>query len=151
MTKPTPPVNSLEALATEAESLGDTGQQGTSQGPTEEEINEAQAMKMVEAGMTAVVFAVFKVGRGMIAKRLPEIREEWTDAALEAPSQAAIPLLRKHMEALMQLAGSSPEAAAFVIALVPLGLGVVNAMERAAANEARTVEVPAEPVVHHGG
>ena len=146
MTKTTPPANSLEALAMEAENLGDTSQDTTSQGPSQEDINEAQAMQMVEAGMQAVVFAVFKMGRAVIARRLPEIRDEWTDPALEAPSAAAIPLLRKHMESLMQLAGSSPEAAAFVIALVPLGLGVVNAMDKAAANASRTVEATAEPV-----
>lgn len=148
MIKPTPPANSLEALATEADTLGDTSQDQTSQGPSPEEMSEAEAMRMVEAGMQAVVFAVFKMGRAVIAKRLPEIRGEWTDEALAAPSQAAIPLLRKHMESLMQIAGSSPEAAAFVIALVPLGLGVVNAMDKAAANAARTVEAKAEPVAN---
>lgn len=147
MTKTTPPpANSLEALGQEADNLGDTGFEQNSAGPSEAEINEAQAMRMVEAGMQAVVFAVFKMGRAVIARRLPEIRDEWTDPALEAPSAAAIPLLRKHMESLMQLAGSSPEAAAFVIALVPLGLGVVNAMDKAAANASRTVEAKADPV-----
>jgi len=139
-----PPAGGLEALAIEAENLGNTGQDQASQGPKEEEINEAEAMKMVEAGMHAVVFAVFKMGRAVVAKRMPEIRGEWTDAAIDAPARAAIPLLRKHMESLMQIAGSSPEAAAFVIACVPLALGVVNAMDKAQANAARTVE--AEPV-----
>jgi hypothetical protein len=150
-TKTTPPAaGCLEALAIEAENLGDTSQGQASQGPTPEEMNEQQAMEMVEKGMQAVVFAVFKMGRAVIARKLPEIRGEWTDDALMAPSQAAIPLLRKHLDTLMQIAGSSPEAAAFVIALVPLGMGVVNAMDKAAANADRTVEATAEPVASVG-
>lgn len=111
--------------------------------PTQEQQQAAQAMAMLEAGMVQVVMAALKLGRAWIAKRLPEIREEWTDDALAAPAKAAVPLLRKHMEALMQLAGSSPEAAAFAISCLPLAMGMVTAMDRAGERERQEVEAAA--------
>lgn len=96
------------------------------QGPT-----DAQAMAMIEEGAKKVLLALAKLARAAIAKRLPEIREEWTDEDLAGPAAAAVPLLKKHMDKLMTLAGSSPEAAAFALSLIPLVLGVVNAMDRA--------------------
>lgn len=131
----------LDALAAQAETLtGDTalpGQTGPAVDPADAAQAEqaAQAMQMVEAGMVQVVLAALKLGRAWLAKRLPEIRDEWTDEALAAPAAAAVPLLRKHLERLMQLAGSSPEAAAFAITCLPLAMGVVTAMDKAAERE----------------
>lgn len=127
----------LDKLAAQAEGLDvagdDTGAPG--EVPGADAAQAAQAMQLIEAGMTQVVLAALKLGRAWLAKRLPEIRDEWTDEALSAPAAAAVPLLRNHMERLMQLAGSSPEAAAFAITCLPLAMGVVTAMDKAADRE----------------
>lgn len=123
------PTNPLDALAAQAATL-DSAQDVPAE-PSQEDQQAAQAMAMIESGMQSVVLALLKVGRAILAKRLPEIRDEWTDEALSAPAAAAVPLLRKHMETLMQLAGSSPEAAALAITCIPLAMGIVTAMEKA--------------------
>lgn len=135
--------NPLDDLAAQAEALAGGTDSGA--GPAQaidpaaaaQAEQAAAAMQMVEAGMVQVVLAALKMGRAWLAKRLPEIREEWTDEALAAPAAAAVPLLRKHLEKLMQLAGSSPEAAAFAISCFPLAMGVVTAMDKAAEREKR--------------
>lgn len=122
------------------------------QGTKADQAAAAQAMANIEAGAKQVLLALAKMARAAIAKRLPEIREEWTDDALAAPAAAAVPLLKKHMEKLMMLAGSSPEAAAFALSLIPLVLGVVNAMDRAEQRrKAETAEgAPAAATVDAG-
>lgn len=130
-------INPLDQLAAQAEGLTASADTAAAHDPAAaaEAAQAAQAMQLVEAGMVQVVAALLKMGRAWIAKRLPEIRDEWTDETLAAPAAAAVPLLRKHMERLMQLAGSSPEAAAFAISCLPLAMGIVNAMDRASARE----------------
>ena len=105
---------------------------------------------MLHAGMASVVLMALKVARAAIARRLPEIREEWPDDMLAAPAEAAVPLLRKHLDRLMTVVGTSPELAAFVMSLIPLALGAVTAIDKAQANAARTVEAAAEPVASVG-
>lgn len=121
----------LDHLAAQAAALDAAADVLTDTPPTVEDQQSAQAMAMIEAGMQSVVLALLKLGRAFVAKRLPEIRDEWTDEALSAPAAAAVPLLRKHMETLMQIAGSSPEAAALAISCLPLAMGLVTAMEKA--------------------
>lgn len=121
----------LDQLAAQAAALDASADVLTDTPPTVEDQQSAQAMAMIEAGMQSVVLALLKLGRAFVAKRLPEIRDEWTDEALSAPAAAAVPLLRKHMETLMQIAGSSPEAAALAISCLPLAMGLVTAMEKA--------------------
>lgn len=139
MTETTP----LDKLAAQAQVLENDGADtGPMPGaaPAADPAQAAQAMQLIEAGMTQVVLAALKLGRAWLAKRLPEIRDEWTDEALSAPAAAAVPLLRQHMERLMQLAGSSPEAAAFAITCLPLAMGVVTAMDRAAEREKKEAQ-----------
>lgn len=88
------------------------------------------AMRKVEAGVAVILFAVLKVVRALIAKELPEIIDEWPDAVLKQPAEAAIPLLKKHMEKVMQFLGQNPEAAVFAMSLIPLGMGYIAAAER---------------------
>lgn len=146
----------LDQLAAQAEALtappADAGAPGAAVDPAAAAQAEqaAAAMQMVEAGMVQVVLAALKLGRAWLAKRLPEIREEWTDEALAAPAAAAVPLLRKHLDKLMQLAGSSPEAAAFAITCLPLAMGVVTAMDKAAEREKREAANPSQKMVEEG-
>jgi hypothetical protein len=89
------------------------------------------AMKAIEAGAAKVVLGLLKAARAWLAKRLPEIREEWPDEVLQGPADAAVPLLRKHMQALMQIAGANPELAVFCLSLVPLVMGWLAAEDKA--------------------
>lgn len=91
---------------------------------------QAQAMAAIESGAASVLFALFKVARSLIARQLPEIMDEWTDAILKEPAKAAIPLVKKHLEKVMQVLGSNPELAVFAMSLIPLGMGYVAALER---------------------
>lgn len=142
----------LDHLAAQAASLEAGTEPGTMAAPgatAADQAQAAQAMAVLEAGMVQVVLAALKLGRAWIAKRLPEIRDEWTDEALTAPAAAAVPLLRTHMEKLMQLAGSSPEAAAFAITCLPLAMGIVTAMDKAEQREKR--EAAAAQLAAAGG
>lgn len=97
---------------------------------------EAQALQALEAGVARVVYFGLKAVRSMIARRMPEILDDWTDPVLQGPAEAAVPLLRKHMERLSEVAGANPELTVFFFACVPLGMGYISASER----HARTVE-----------
>lgn len=101
-----------------------------------------EKMQQIEAAVSQVILGLLKVARAAIAKRLPEIREEWPDEILQAPAQAAVPLIRKHMEKAMLLIGSSPELAMFAITLVPLGMGVFSAIDRASEREKQAALEP---------
>jgi hypothetical protein len=87
--------------------------------------------EQLEAGVQKVLVGLLKMARQAIAKRVPEIREEWTDEALEAPAAAAMPLVRKYMGKLFEKIGSDPELATFVVACIPLGMGLYDAFDRA--------------------
>lgn len=127
-----PETTPLDALALQAAALEGAPSADAPQASNPvEDAQAAQTAAMLEAGMHQVVLALLKLGRAFVAKRLPEIREEWTDEALSGPAAAAVPLLRKHLDTLMQIAGSSPEAAALAISCFPLAMGLVTAMERA--------------------
>lgn len=97
----------------------------------EAEAEAAQSLAALEAGAVKVVLMLLKVGRALIAKRLPEIIDEWPDEVLRPPAEAAVPLLEKHMEGLMKLAASSPETAALVVACIPLLMGLLAAVDKA--------------------
>lgn len=135
--KTTPDHPGLDALASQAEqaTIGatDLDAAGIPAGQPTQQDDEGQ--RKLEAMAASVLVGLLKLARQAIAKRLPEIREEWTDDKLDAPAQAAIPLMRKHMAKLMELAGSNPELALFVISCVPLGMGFMTAMDRAAERE----------------
>lgn len=143
----------LEALAGQAQASMTNpplGQLGTELDTTAGQgAADAESMKQIEAGAQFVILALLKMARAAIAKRLPEIREEWTDDALAGPAAAAVPVLKKHIEKLMTIAGSSPEVAALALSLIPLVLGVVNAVDRADHRRKTEAASPA-PVTHAG-
>lgn len=136
-TDKTAQTDELASLATQAQAsmtvppLGEGATELDTAVAERDQASADQAMAQIEAGARQVLLALAKMARAAIAKGLPEIREEWTDEALAGPAAAAVPLLKKHIEKLMTIAGSSPEAAAFVLSVIPLILGVVNALDRA--------------------
>lgn len=110
--------------------------------------NEAAALAAMEQGVQRLVFFALKACRAYIARKLPEINQEWPDQVLHPPAEAAVPLLRKHMAKIMEVAGSNPELAMLAISLVPLGMGYMAAVEK----HARTVQdVSARPAAEVAG
>lgn len=139
-----PPVDELDNIAAQAgaamtESAGEGGPHLVDTAALEQEQAAAQMAKL-EAGMQSFMLAFFKVGRAIIAKHLPEIRDEWPDAMLQEPAAAAVPLIKKHMGFLMEVIGRSPELAAMVMACFPLGMGLIAAMDKASDREKKAKE-----------
>jgi 6,7-dimethyl-8-ribityllumazine synthase len=135
----------LQGLALEADNLGAVQEVETQ--PSQEEQDAEKSMAIIEAGFQSVLVGLLKIGRAWVAKRLPEINDEWTDEALAAPAAASIPLVRKHLAGLMEIIGSSPELAALVFSCVPLALGVVTAMEKAETRQRIASAQPAPDLV----
>lgn len=100
---------------------------------------EAQSLAAIEAGVQRLVLFALKAARAYIARTVPEINEEWPDEVLKPPAEAAVPLLRRHLGQIMEIAGAHPEAAALVISVVPLALGYMAALDKhaKAADDAR--------------
>lgn len=91
---------------------------------------EAAAFAQLEAGAQKIILGALKAVRGIIARKLPEIREEWSDATLSGPAEAAIPLIKKYLPGIMDKLGQNPELGMFAFSLLPLILGYVEAVER---------------------
>lgn len=132
-TKTTP----LDALAAQAQAFESAPLEGAPGQPAPSEEQITPSMEKIEAGMVKVLMMALKVGRALIARKLPEIKDEWPDELLEAPAEAALPLVKKYLGNLMVVVGQNEELAALVIALFPLGMGVLSAMEKADQREKR--------------
>ncbi|MGC1173129.1 hypothetical protein [Polaromonas sp.] len=133
------PASPLDLLAAQADTAGAPlpDQQGDNGEPSQQEMEAAAAATMakLEAGVSKVMLALLKAGRAWACKKLPELREEWTDDLLQDPADAAVPLLKKHLSFLMSAIGQSPEAAALAISVLPLVMGYVNAIDKHEAAE----------------
>lgn len=138
-TQPTP-ATGLDSLASQAQqALAPPIGQGTTDldaaGPGAQPVDpqQAEAIKRMQASMQHLAFGLLKLARNILAKRLPEIREEWPDELLQEPSAAAVPVLQKRLGKIMEVAASDPYTAVLVVSLIPLGMGLFNAWERAQA------------------
>lgn len=96
----------------------------------QQEQDDAQAFAALEAGMSKIILGALKTLRTLIAKRLPEIKEEWPDAVLAAPADAAMPLVKKYLPRLMDSLGQYPEIGMFAFSLLPLVMGYMTAVEK---------------------
>lgn len=108
---------------------------------------EAQLMFVLEQGTRVVCFGALRAMRSSVAKRLPEINDEWTDEVLKGPPDALIPVLRRYAGALIELLGPHPELVALAFSLMPLVGGYMAAM----AKHGNTVDVAAREVPASGG
>lgn len=157
MTKPeivTAPAGALDALAAQADTLA--AQPLPGEGTTELDLSERQeqereaadmaaAQQMMEGVAVGLVHGGLKFVRGQVAARgLPEIEGEWTDATLQPAAASSLPLIKKHMGKLMDAMAEQPELAVLFMGLLPLALGVVNALQKHAAN-AKKPEAAPEP------
>lgn len=114
--------------------------------PTPAEVDQADAQKAEAEANQAQMRGIFdklalgllRAARAGIARKLPEIRDEWPDALLEEPAACLFPVLKKRAGALMKHADDYPEEAALIVACIPLALGAVAAIER---NQANRTEV----------
>lgn len=150
----TGPVDELETLAAGVEQTAsaDAAQQGgAGQGQGEEAAAPAFPPAIV-AGVALLPVWGLRLLRERIARTLPEIRNHWTDEAIQGPGEAAAPLLLRYMDRLAPFAQAYPEATLLVVACLPLGLGYVAALEEHDAKQAK--EVPTQSiaqVVNSGG
>ena len=131
------PADALESIAfSPVDGPGIGAQPAQDAAADEAAQQEAQAMQVMAAGVSKIVFAGLRALRSLIARRMPEIMEEWPDDVLRAPADASAPVLQRYMERLTALAGRNPELAMLVVATVPMAMGYVSALEK----HARTVQ-----------
>lgn len=136
------PVSSLAGLAIEIEQ-NQAGHQAQAE-PADPQ--EAEALRMLQAGMGKLTLGVFKVLRKLLSKKLPELPDHWTDDVLQGPADAAVPLLNKYAADLMAKIGDKPELAVFCLSLLPLCLGYMEASNQ----HARTVDAPVATAANDG-
>jgi len=120
--------NPLDALAVQGDALQADSQPVDAKAASDQ-ADQDKAQAAIETGVVKIVLGLLKAARSLIARKLPEIKDEWPDELLQAPADAAVPLLRKHLAALMEIAGANPELAVFAIALFPLVTGYLAAAE----------------------
>ena len=135
---PNKPIDPLDQLAAQAAS--DEADQAGQGAPGDDQQQADAAMAALELGAAKVILGLLKIVRGIIAKKLPEINDEWPDELLQAPADAAVPLIRRRMAAALQLIGADPELAVLAFASFPLVLGWIAANDKHAVNEKRTVD-----------
>lgn len=127
-------MNTSDKPADDLETIKFTPTGGTAAADQEEQQqqdqSDAQAFAALEAGMSKIILGALKTLRTLIAKRLPEIKEEWPDAVLAAPADAALPLVKKYLPRLMDSMGQYPEIGMFAFSLLPLVMGYMSAVER---------------------
>lgn len=156
MSKPTPvEVDPMEALAQEIEGEAHQAQaelEAADPAAQEEAAKHEQAMAALEAGMQKFTMGMFKVGRAVLSRRLPELREEWSDPVLQGPSDALVPVLKRYLGGVMNRLGDKPELAVFAFSMIPLAMGYMDAMDRHDKEQekltVRTADYLPDPVPH---
>jgi hypothetical protein len=152
VTKTTPP-DPLDQLAGEIEARHDVPQITAEQERIDAEA-AAQAEKLIN-GVRTFTEKALKALRQRLARKLPELREHWTDADLAAFAEAVPPVVQKRLAMLAPLMESYPEEGMLVLSAVPLVVGYVTALSdhdekprqqaAAPAGAPHLVAVPLEP------
>ncbi len=91
------------------------------------------------SGIAMLPLWALKALRDRIAKRLPEIREHWTDEALSGPANALPPLLMRYLASLAPVINENPELSVFFVSLVPLVMGYLAASSQHDATRAQAL------------
>lgn len=97
-----------------------------------------EALQALKRNAAALIMGGLKLLRGAIAKRLPEIMDEWPDELLEAPAKAAVPLIESRLDQLMSVVKADPKVVVFALACAPLGLGYIVAVNK----HSNTIDMP---------
>lgn len=142
------PTDDLAALAGQAAALPTQGAAAAPGAPDQaaQDAEDEAQLQQLRGVVEKLVFGGLRALRAVIARRVPEILDEWPDQALRDPAANAFPLLHKRLGALTEVAGKYPEEAAFVLAVVPLGLGAMAAIEKHEANQAKLLQPGADGV-----
>lgn len=90
----------------------------------------------LDAAVSALALGILRTMRTLIARRLPEIKDEWTDDVLRAPADALPPVMRRYAGQVSEWAARFPELVALGVSAMPMAMGYMAAVER----HARTVE-----------
>lgn len=107
-----------------------------------DEAAKAEAVKQLNAAAGAMIFGLLKAVRSRVARKLPEIREEWPDELLRVPADAAVPVAQKHLGRFLKFGVGFEEEGALAVAMLPLVMGYLSASEK----NANTVQdVQAKP------
>lgn len=132
----------LDNLASriEGEQRADAPQLSPDQAQAEAE-GKAAFDKMM-AGLGVFADKALKAVRAGIARRLPEIREHWTDADLAGFSEALPPVAAKWLGRLGPLMGAYPEECMLLLAAAPLVAGYVGAVSDHNEATAKVIEAP---------
>ena len=123
----------MEALAQEIEGQAQQAEAdlaAADPAAQEEAANQAEAMAQLEAGMVKLTLGAFKVGRSLLSRKLPELRDEWTDPVLQGPADALVPVLKRYLGSVMTRLGDKPELAVFAFSMLPLVFGYMDALDR---------------------
>ncbi len=112
----------IQAAAIDSENSQPSGGVDSAAQPTPEVDNAAMF-----AAFANVALGLLKAVRARVARGLPEIEREWTDASLKAVADAVPPVVNKYLAKLMPVVADYPEEGALAMACLPLLMGYVSA------------------------
>jgi hypothetical protein len=104
--------------------------------------DEAQATAQLDAAVSNLALGFLRAARSIVARRLPEIRDEWSDDVLRGPADALPPVMKRYAGQLSEWAQRFPDLIAFGVACMPMVMGYVAAVEK---NAMTVQDVKARP------
>ena len=90
----------------------------------------------LDAAVAALALGLLRTARTLIAARLPEIRDGWTDDVLRARADAIPPVMKRYAGQVSEWAARFPELVVLGVSCLPLAMGYMTAVEK----HARTVQ-----------
>lgn len=140
------------AVEPQDDELGNLAQEA--RGDVQQEQVEQEAARQAEPGLppefieaiARIPLFIIRAVRANIAKRVPEIMEEWPDDMLTAHAAAWPPVVAKYAAKMAPKIAQYPEESVLVLSLVPLCGGYFTASMRSQAKPlpmAERVDMPA--------
>lgn len=120
-------------------------------GAADAQASEAQATAQLDAAVAAVALGLLRTTRTVLVRKLPELRDEWSDDVLRMPADALPPVMKRYAGQISEWAARFPELMALGVACMPMLMGYMAAVEK----HARTVtdvapKPPAPPAPQPG-
>lgn len=103
--------------------------------PGAEPTDEAQATAQLDAAVSAVALGLLRTTRTVLVRKMPELRDEWTDDVIRLPADALPAVMKRYAGQISEWAARFPELVALGVACVPMAMGYLAAVEK----HARTV------------
>lgn len=104
-------------------------------GAEAQQASEAQATAQLDAAVAAVALGLLRTTRAVLVRKLPELRDEWSDDVLRMPADALPPVMKRYAGQISEWAARFPELMALGVACLPMLMGYMAAVEK----HARTV------------